>query len=275
MTQEKDIVDKYILLLLEYTQIVSTSDIIKTLENPDLFVYGLNALIHVFKLSIHITKSVDTTVSYCQKGMYCYLEYIEQLHKSNLMNNLDCSDAITFVYSKTVGDIFGSQTNAQSTSITNVLSLNNTDETDENAGYALHSLLSQLERITTVILWTNNPDITYTQRSEIIQKYLVKYLHLMVETEQYVEYLNAVLFLSSVQEHIWLVYDEYIDITDEFIKWMKKLAKYKNTTAFTKEHVRSKLLYIVVYFKDKMLAELVESEGWKKKNDIVKWFFTL
>lgn len=275
MIQEKDIVDKYVLLLLEYTQIVSTSDIIKTLENPDLFVYGLNALIHVFKLNIHITKSIDTTVSYCKKGMYCYLEYIEQLHKSNLMNNLDCSDAITFVYTKTIGDIFGSQTNTQSTTISNVLSLNNTDENDEHNNYALHSLLSQLERITTVILWTNNPDITYSQRSDLIQKYLVKYLHLMVETEQYVEYLNAVLFISSIQEHIWLVYDEYADIIDEFLKWVKKSAKFRSASAFSKEHVRSKLLYIVVYFKDRMLSELMESEGWKKKNEIVKWFFTL
>lgn len=274
MIREKEVIDKYVLLLLEYTHLVNTSDIIKTLENPDLFVYGLNALIHVFKLSAHITKSVDTTVSYCQKGMYCYLEYIEQLHKSNLVNNLDCSDAITFVYTKTIGDIFGSQTNAQSTTITNVLSLNNNDDNDENE-VSLHSLLAQLERITTVLLWTNNPDITYVQRGDIIQKYLVKYLYLMVETEQYVEYLNAILFVSSVQEHIWLVYEEYVDIMDEFVKWMKKAAKYKNASAFSKEHVRAKLLYIVVYFKDRTLAEIMEVEGWKKKNDIVKWFFTL
>jgi hypothetical protein len=275
MIQEKDVIDKYVLLLIEYTQLVNTSDIIKTLENPDLFVYGLNALIHVFKLSVHITKSVDTTVSYCQKGMYCYLEYIEQLHKSNLVNNLDCSDAIAFVYSKTIGDIFGSQTNAQSTTISNVLSLNNNYETDEHTDMTLHSLLLRLERITTVILWTNNPDITYTQRADLIQKYLVKYLYLMVETEQYVEFLNAVLFISSVQEHIWLVYEDYVDIMDEFVKWMKKAAKYKNASAFSKEHVRSKLLYIVVYFKDRTLVEIMDLEGWKKKNDIVKWFFTL
>jgi hypothetical protein len=272
MLSYKDIIDKFTLLLLEYIQHINASDVIKTIDNPDLFVFGLNALVHVYKLSVHITKNVDTAVSYSQKGMYCYLEYIEQLHKSNLVNNLDCSDAIAFVYNKTISDIFGAPSNSQSTSISNVLSLDNHDDTTSDV--YLKDILSQLEKITTIFLWTNNPDITYTQRSEIVHKWLFKYMTLMVETEQYIEYTNAVLFLSSIQEHLWLTYDEYVDFLDEYLKWMKRLTKYK-TPSLTKEHVRSKLLYVLVYYKDRSLDQICGEEGWKKKNELVKWFFTI
>lgn len=272
MLSYKDIIDKFTLLLLEYIQHINTSDVIKTMDNPDLFIIGLNALIHVYKLSIHITKNVDTAVSYSQKGMYCYLEYIEQLHKSNLVNNLDCSDAISFVYTKTIADIFGAQYNTQSTSISNVLSLNNDEEVPMDI--YLKEILSQLEKITNVFLWTNNPDITYIQRSEIVHKWLFKYMTLMVESQQYVEYTNGILFIASIQEHLWITYDEYVELLDEFLKWTKRVTKFK-TILLSKEHVRTKLLYVLVYYKDKSIQQICVEEGWKKKNELVKWFFTM
>lgn len=110
MKIQKELIEKYVLLLLEYIHLVNSSEIIPQLENASVvFQIGANALMHIYKLAFLITKNVESAGCYTQKGIYCYLEYIEQMNRTNSLHNLDNTDAILFVYDKTLTDIYAPQ----------------------------------------------------------------------------------------------------------------------------------------------------------------------
>lgn len=273
-TNNKDIIDKYTFLIMEYIHLVNSSDIINSMEKGyDVFLIGLNALIHIYKISLYATKNVDAAGSYTQKGVYCYLEYIEQMHKTNYVQNIYNIDAISFMYNKTIVEIYGPQTSSESTSISNVLSLNETQTSNCDIVEGQHALLTQLEKITYTLLWLNNPDISYENRIDICYKFLQKYMNILNNLEKTVPEHNIIIFIDYIQQHIHLDYDEYIQILEEFQKQLKKNAKYHGTQL--KTHLHSKLIYLVAYFTNKPLALIAEQEGFKNKMDIVKWFFTL
>lgn len=273
-TTNKDIIDKYTFLIMEYIHLVNSSDIISSMEKSyDIFLIGLNALIHIYKISLAITKNVNAAGSSTQKGVYCYLEYIEQMYKTNYVHNIYNIDAISFMYNKTIVEIYGPQTSSESTSISNVLSLNETQNMNGEMAEEQRALLTQLEKITHTLLWLNNPDISYENRIDICYRFLQKYMNSILSLEKTVPEHNIISFIDYIQQHIHLDYDEYIQILDEFQKQLKKNAKYHGTQL--KGHVHSKLIYLVAHFSNKPLALIAEQEGFKHKIDIVKWFFIL
>ena len=274
MLSNKDIIDKYTFLLMEYIHLINTSDIINSLEKSNvIFLTGLNTLLHIYKLCLFISKNVDTAASYTQKGVYCYLEYIEQMYKTNYINHLDYLDAITFVYNKTIVEIYGPQNNSESTSIINVLSLSETHPPHPNEMEEQKKLLTQLEKITNTLLWTNNPDLTFENHLDISYRFLQKYLNSILLFENGEDGHYIISFIVCLQDHICIDYDEYIEILYEFHKQMKKNTKYH--TAQLKENIHTKLIYLVAHMSGKSFTQIAEMEGFKKKMDIVKWFFTL
>lgn len=274
MISNKDIIDKYTFLLMEYIHLINTSDIINSLEKSNvIFLTGLNTLIHIYKMSLFISKNVDTASSYTQKGVYCYLEYIEQMYKTNYINHLDYLDAITFVYNKTIVEIYGPQNNSESTSIINVLSLSEIHPPHPTEMEEQKKLLTQIEKITNTLLWTNNPDLTFENRLDISYRFLQKYLNSILLFENGEDGHSIISFIVCVQDHICIDYDEYIEILYEFHKQMKKYAKYH--TAQLKENIHTKLMYLVAHMTGKTFTQIAEMEGFKKKMDIVKWFFAL
>jgi hypothetical protein len=50
---------------------------------------GLSAISHIYKLAFFLSKNVATAVCHCQKGMYCYLEYIEQMNKNYKLSHTE------------------------------------------------------------------------------------------------------------------------------------------------------------------------------------------
>lgn len=102
-----DITNKFIYILIEYTNIFM--DKIKLKTKQDLhFIYerGLNTVSHVFLNTLYYTKNLDLTNYYSQKSYYFYVEFIEQISDDSInFLKLSSRDAMIFAYKKTIYEI--------------------------------------------------------------------------------------------------------------------------------------------------------------------------
>jgi hypothetical protein len=265
MKIQKELIEKYILLLLEYIHLVNSSEIIVHLENaPIVFQIGANALIHIYKLAFLITKNVESAGCYTQKGIYFYLEYIEQMNQTNSLHNLDNTDAILFVYDKTLTNIYAPQgflpnipsggdsgeheprtkieyllssatdvANSRTTithqqhMFTNILSMNHPHTEDSD----WKIMLENTGAFTKAILWMNNPKITYLQRLDLAHEHLQKWLGVAFESasSDYTDVGNLTLeilkYITTIQEKCIVDYTEYITFLETALKTYKKYIK--------------------------------------------------
>lgn len=102
-----EILQKYVSLILEYTDFISEKVNIKNKKYYDyLYNRGLDTISHVFLLILFYTKNLDITYYHSQKAFYFYVEFIEQiLDVQHSFLNLSSRDATMFVYKKTVYEI--------------------------------------------------------------------------------------------------------------------------------------------------------------------------
>jgi hypothetical protein len=97
------ILSTLILCVHEYLNMIDQSAFMSTLENRHFFAAtGIRMIFHIFHMNLIYTKNVDTICCNCQRSMYYYLEYLEQMKKTNALHCLNYLDAIQFVYNKTI-----------------------------------------------------------------------------------------------------------------------------------------------------------------------------
>lgn len=299
MSIQTELIEKYILLLMEYIHLIHSSEIIKQLENAQaIFHIGFNAVVHIYKMTFLATKNVESAGCYTQKGMYCYLEYIEQMNRTNTLHNLDNMDAILFVYDKTLSDLYSpngasaasSGTTHQQNMFINILSLNH-PHTEEIAWKAI---LENLAYITKIVLWFDHRSILHIQRIDLTHEYLHKYLLLYLEypfshspqtgevgvavANSFKENstLELLKYISVVQEKIEITYPQYIEMLDLFYKTQKKTMKQKRLP--TSSLIREKCMSLSVFLPGRSYSEITstefgKSEGWKTNGDFVRWMF--
>ena len=208
------LIELYVRLLNEYYSIMDQSDILKNIENRRyIFYIGLNAINNIFKINLITSKNIQTTYYLCEKACYCYLEYIEQINKTEILNNLNISDVVTFVYKETI------LYNCDKPTIpidNNFYSNINTDN--------LKDLFVLLTRMSSILFNWNNENIDENMLMIICQKYLLKYLYFF--NENYFEYID---YFETIIEKMKMNKDVYIDFLEQFYKKMKH-NKNKNDT---------------------------------------------
>lgn len=68
-------------------------------------VKGIETLTHVYRCLLLYTKNIDLTYHNCQKAIYYYIEFINQIIDSSNILNITINEAVLFVYKKTIFDI--------------------------------------------------------------------------------------------------------------------------------------------------------------------------
>lgn len=290
MSFKKELLDKYVLLLIEYLQLVDASDTLKTMDRPDkIILIGLQSLIHIFKLSILHTQNVEIAFCYCQKGMFCYLEYMEQMTKTNSMHNLENIDAVLFEYNKTLMELYNSKAAAMdgmngSTSISSLtikdswvldappnnhladfFAHKNTDSksgTDHDMEWKV--VTDHLSQWTKLLLWFERTDFATTDRIQLATEYLKKYAILFTKDNIYL-----LQVLETIQQKTRLSKENYLGILDEYYAHWKKLQKQKNLP--TCETVRDKCIYLMATHPHHTLDEIASEEGYRHVYDVVKF----
>ena len=104
-TNKQRIIESYYDVLTDCIDKIKSSEIIINSKqcNQSLSV-GINAIHRVFEYTLLKTKQIDKAYYQAQQTYQYFIEYIEQVNKSQL-NGLNHKDAILFVYKKAIFDI--------------------------------------------------------------------------------------------------------------------------------------------------------------------------
>jgi hypothetical protein len=102
-----EILNKYILVIVNYMKLFSEKiNIKKHNYYKFIFIRGLDAVTHVFKVLLLFTKNIELTYYHSQKAFYFYIEFIEQIsNDQNTFLQLSSREACMFVYKKTIFEI--------------------------------------------------------------------------------------------------------------------------------------------------------------------------
>jgi len=102
-TNKQQIIETYYGVLKDCIDKIKSSEIIITSKhsNQSLSV-GINAIHRVFEYTLLKTKQLDKAYYQAQQTYHYFIEYIEQVNKSHVMNGLNHKDAIMFVYKKAI-----------------------------------------------------------------------------------------------------------------------------------------------------------------------------
>jgi len=258
-TPKSQILETYIKLINEYFGLLSESEIMKELNFPSSSVYiGANAIHRVFEIILMKTKSIEKTYYYCQRAYYYYLEYIEQIYRANLSQNLNHMDIILFVYKKTIYDTYDGDNNDNSHTLSNIMTLNN--ETLAFDEKELRKILLKVTKIINVLFYWENINIEFHERQSISFNYLNRFLHKIDAIDSSLQYLEV------IQEKMEMDYMVYNELLNEL---MKKIESAKLKTGITGLYSNDCIL-MKFYIEEPTCKEKFENGNMK---DFVKWLY--
>jgi len=216
-SQQTIIIEKYITTIEEYFHLINESSILK--DNAHILFVGLNAIQRVFEYVLIKTQSVEKAYYYSQRSYYYYLEYMEQIYQSNLSQNLNHTDAMFFVYKKTIIEMHDGEQNASSNTMSNIMTLNEQNQIiDEKAGQELFLQLNKM--LNTLFFWGNH-GITCEDRLTLCNNYLLFYLL----NVKYTYPLNA--YIDILHQRISnMEFDKYNEIMKELLNGIKTKKNY-------------------------------------------------
>ena len=258
-TPKSQILETYIKLINEYFGLLSESEIMKELNFPSSSVYiGANAIHRVFEIILMKTKSIEKTYYYCQRAYYYYLEYIEQIYRANLSQNLNHMDIILFVYKKTIYDTYDGDNNDNSHTLSNIMTLNN--ETLAFDEKELRKILLKVTKIINVLFYWENINIEFHERQSISFNYLNRFLHKIDAIDSSLQYLEVI---QEKMEMDFMVYNELLN------ELMKKIESTKLKTGITGLYGNDCIL-MKFYIEEPICKEKFENGNMK---DFVKWLY--
>jgi hypothetical protein len=216
---------------------------------------GIHSIHRVFEYAIMKTKNIERAIYYAQQTYYYYLEYMNQIQGSNLLQNLNHIDAVLFVYKKTIFDLSNNDSNV----VTNIMTLNDHSITIDDE--VCRTLFLQISKVMNTLFYFSNPCIDFYSRKEICDNYLERYLMQAHNMEISISYLEI------IQQKKVLRFDVYEQLLKEMIEKQEKSRKNKKRVSTTEhnEHVLMKFYVEEPVFRSKL------EEGNMK--EFVQWLF--
>lgn len=103
----QEIIKNYSVLVKEYLELFQANvRFNNSFYLNNIFMKGFAALNHIFNLILLYTKNINLAFTYCQKSIFYYIEFIDQISEdANSFLQLNSHDAVLFVYKKTIYEI--------------------------------------------------------------------------------------------------------------------------------------------------------------------------
>ncbi len=207
-------------LFLEYLQLVNQKEFLKTIDNPIYIVFnGVKMLINSIQYVWSKTQNNDKMYAIITNAYMVYLEYVEQMNKTNITYNLDnniINDSIIFVFKKIDEQLETNERQPdlkqQCISIQKYL-----DITSYLLGYQKYFDATTNENMGSLNIQVE----TIEQMQKLADNYLLKYF-------KSVEYLdnqkveNLIYYLSFIQEKCEMKYTGFVKFQEYVIKKIKK-----------------------------------------------------
>jgi hypothetical protein len=255
-TPKLQILETYGKLINEYFGLLNESEIMKEMNFPISSVYiGLNAIHRVFEIILMKTKSIEKTYYYCQRAYYYYLEYIEQIYRANLSQNLNHMDIILFVYKKTIYDTYDGDDNDNSHTLSNIMTLNNETLVFDEKEW--RKILLKITKMINVIFYWENTKIEFHEHQAISNNYLQRFLHKIDMFDSSLQYLEVI---QEKMEMDYVVYDELL----------KELLKKLESTRIRSGMDSNDCILMKFYIEEPICREKFENGNMK---EFVKWLY--
>ena len=274
-----DLIRRYESIVYDYLAIMNSSETVKSMDIAKYTIQlGLNSITHIYKLVFCMTKNVGISADHCQKGIYCFIEYIEQTYKLGYSiggsAQFDFMDAILFIYDKTISELRTENSNSLdertgSSAFTNILSVSQSHQAHGDDFTECKSALDNFGRIASVLVWIGHPTLSLTDQMEIVDAHLIDFLGYSLNKTPTLDK-DLFLFLETVQETVkGMEKKEYMDLLVSLKKQMKKREK-NGVDTMT-------ILPACLYLKTlngMTLKEIGEQEKWKRgADDLAKLVF--
>jgi hypothetical protein len=201
------IAEQYFHSIRELFTHIDKSEIIKASDKlPIIQSIGVNAIHRVFEYVLLRRKNIEHAKYHSQQACYYFLEYIEQVHLSNLTHSLNNTDAVLFVYKKTIFEIHDDdQSSATSSTISNILTLS--DDLLNFNNNEWRNMYSRILNVVNVLFYWNNNSYTFKDRQTICDDLLLRYLYAIDKLDFATIYLENIqsLFTPNVSTYIVLL----------------------------------------------------------------------
>jgi hypothetical protein len=236
------IYQKFTNIIKEYLKMVEKTEFIKNVGNSKYIVnIGLNTIIHVFKIILIKTTNIDLAYYYSQKSYYCYLEYIEQMNNTSMMHNLNNTDAVIFVYNKTINNIdnfnMGNSVVILNNKKTIVLDVNEIEDVLEN-----------ILQITKIILYWENPLFNCKEFSYIANDFILKFILMtnadIIPVYKYIEVILDKMIDAPMNTSV-MTYEKYDDFLNKMYKRMRGIVKTAVYPSISQINERTILLFYI------------------------------
>jgi len=257
------VVEKYVAIMNEFFHLIQQSDLMQKLNYPVHSLYiGINALHRVFEFVLLRTKNVEKAYYCSQKTYYYYLEYIEQIHKSNLSQSLNHLDAILFVYKKTIFCIFdGSNDDESSATMSNIMTLNETVLQFDERDY--QNTFVKISKLTNLLFDWKNENIEFQHRIQICNLYLLRFLKQISHMESTMDYLEV------LQTKMNMNYNIYEELLKEILEKREKTKRARSESFFS-ELDKNEYFLMKFYIEEPIFREKFDDGNMK---EFVRWMY--
>lgn len=254
-TIKKQIIEKYYSVIEDF--LIQLEKIL--LHIPDIninicMIIGINSIHRVFEYVIIKTKNIEKAFYYAQRTYIYYIEYMEQIHNVNLQNTLNQTDAVLFIYKKTLFEIHNGDDSKMFDTITNIMTLEEEITEINNKDYNLW--LHKLLKIINVFFNWNNQKLTFQNRTSL-SKRLLKNFMLYINTDVSIQYIEL------IQEKKIMEYVMYNNLMNEILEY-----EIKNNKSIDNE---DETILMKFYIEKKTLYTKFENNDMK---GLVKWLYT-
>lgn len=206
------IIDKYFTIIEEFFQQVEKVLIpISDIQINICLYIGLNSIYRVFEYVLFKTKNIEKAYYYCQKTYFYYIEYMEQIHQSNLQNTLNQTDAVLFIYKKTIFELQKDSENKIFDTITNIMTFEEEISKLNNKEYVVW--LNKLSTLINVFFNWDSNYISFNERGSLCKSLLKKYMCNLDKLDLAIEYIEI------MQEKIQMDYQCYHDLLNEIYQY--------------------------------------------------------
>jgi hypothetical protein len=244
-----------------FNQIEQTDLNKQTDKLSNIMFIGVNSIHRVFEYVLLRKKNIEKATYYARQACYYFVEYMEQIHTSNLTNNLNNTDAVMFVYKKTIFEMHDGDDSSSSNTMDNILTMTNDllHINDEE----WRSMYSRILQIVNVIFYWNNHTYSFKERKVICDELLLRYLYAVDKLD------FATAYLDNIQHNFEPNYDTYMNLLNSMITKSEKMRRVRSGSV-TDQEKNERLLNKFSANRD-LLKEKYETGNMV---ELVNWLYT-
>jgi len=240
----------FILLNQEYiTSACESENLAKCDKRNHLFHVGWKILIHLFKKTRYMQRTIKDTYNIMQKSGSIYIEYMEQIITEDA-DNIDFVNTFNFIYRKAF----------------DVPELANTETSIDIPDEFLDRIIKIMD---TLMMWHNNSFII-ENRKTICNLLLQSYV-LLFNTDEKIQYIHTLEFLiEKLNFEKTLSFEEYSCFLTDYYFFVLR----KKNDVLTESDINNMYLNKHYSQMDKFDKLFIECKKEKKFKAFIKWMFS-